>query len=162
MAKPKPSSIDRRISPVVLGLVLAAAMWYVPDLGTSLDRALDVPLAVRAAVGASLAFAGLLAVLAAVVSFRSARTTVNPFRSAQETALVTSGVFRFSRNPMYLGACLGLVALACVLARPVTLFGPIVFVVWMNTFQIPPEERALRERFGAVFDDYAARVRRWI
>ena len=78
------------------------------------------------------------------------------------SSLVTSGIYRFSRNPMYLGFALALLAVAVYLAHPVAPAVLIGFVVYINRFQVEPEERALKAIFGDTFAEYAARVRRWI
>jgi protein-S-isoprenylcysteine O-methyltransferase Ste14 len=82
---------------------------------------------------------------------------------AQAASMVTSGVYRFTRNPMYLGMFCLLAAWAAWLGRLAPLLAGLpAFVLYMNRFQIRPEERALEQRFGAAFREYAARVRRWI
>ena len=94
--------------------------------------------------------------------FRRNKTTINPVDLESASALVTSGVFRFSRNPMYVGFTAMLVGWAVCLAAPWALVGPVAFVLFTNRFQIIPEERVMREKFGQAYDDYQAQVRRWI
>lgn len=95
----------------------------------------------------------------AVLAFRRRRTTINPLTPARSSALVCDGLYRYSRNPMYLGMLCLLLALAWW--RQQWPLAPLLFVLWMNVLQIAPEERALRARFGAAYDDYCRRVRRW-
>jgi protein-S-isoprenylcysteine O-methyltransferase Ste14 len=83
-------------------------------------------------------------------------------RPGTATALVVSGVYRITRNPMYLGFLLLLLAEIVWLANPVALLGAPAFVLYLNRFQIGPEEQALHAHFGPEFSNYAARVRRWI
>ena len=97
-----------------------------------------------------------------VAAFRHARTTVNPLTPDATTALVVSGIYRVTRNPMYLGFLLLLIAEIVWLANPVALLVAPAFVLYLNRFQIGPEDIALRSRFGAEFNAYATRVRRWI
>jgi protein-S-isoprenylcysteine O-methyltransferase Ste14 len=97
-----------------------------------------------------------------VAAFRRARTTVNPLTPDATTALVESGIYRLTRNPMYLGFLLLLLAEIVWLANPVALLAAPAFVLYLNRFQIGPEERALRNRFGAKFQSYSHRVRRWL
>ncbi|MDR6576679.1 protein-S-isoprenylcysteine O-methyltransferase Ste14 [Pseudomonas extremaustralis] len=80
----------------------------------------------------------------------------------QASALVEAGIYRYSRNPMYLGFAIILAAWALVLASPLTLLGVVAFVLYMNRFQITPEEWALEALFGESFARYRARVRRWL
>lgn len=105
---------------------------------------------------------GVAISLAGVIAFRRARTTTNPLRPDAASALVVTGIYTRTRNPMYLGFVVMLLAWCAWLAHPVTLLGIPGFVAWMNRFQIPAEERAIGALFGAEFERYCARVRRWI
>jgi protein-S-isoprenylcysteine O-methyltransferase Ste14 len=116
----------------------------------------------RMAIAVVIAALGIAAAAAGVLAFRRARTTVNPLDLEKSTAVVSTGIYRFSRNPMYLGMLLVLVAWAVFLANPVTLAGPSLFVLYVNRFQIRPEERALMQRFGEPYRVYLGRVRRWL
>lgn len=107
-------------------------------------------------------FLAVVLLLPAVIQFVHSKTTVNPYTPQKSTVLVSAGVYRFSRNPMYLGMALCLVALASFLEN---LFGYLLvwgFVGYMTHFQIRFEEDALQARFGREFQDYCGRVRRWL
>ncbi len=132
---------------LALTTVLPALTFPFPDK--------NLPAAVVAVLGVSTCVAG-------VVEFRRAKTTVNPMRGAITTSLVTSGVYRMSRNPMYLGFLLLIAALAIYLANAAAVVVLPLFVFYMNSFQIVPEERALRALFGDAFTSYMAKTRRWI
>ena len=110
----------------------------------------------------ALAAAGGIVALAGVRAFGRARTSVNPLAPQNASALVTAGVYQFTRNPMYLGMGLVLVGWAVWLGNAAALLGLPLFVVLLDTLQIKPEERALRQRFGEAYARYAARVRRWL
>ncbi|MGE6289271.1 methyltransferase family protein, partial [Aeromonas media] len=97
----------------------------------------------------------------ALLHFRRERTSVHPIRLQQSRVLVTQGVYRISRNPMYLGLLCWLMGLACYLGGPWVWFGPLLLLGWLTRFQILPEERALRARFGIPYVQYCRRVRRW-
>jgi protein-S-isoprenylcysteine O-methyltransferase Ste14 len=133
---------------------MLAAAWLVPALTFELPWRLAISLIVATA-GASLDLAGLF-------HFLRARTTTNPLKPSNASALVTGGIYRFTRNPMYLGLATLLLAWAIYLANLAALAGPLLFILYMNRFQIAPEERALAAGFGAEYDAYRARVRRWI
>jgi protein-S-isoprenylcysteine O-methyltransferase Ste14 len=94
--------------------------------------------------------------------FLRARTTINPLKPGNASALVAGGIYRFTRNPMNLGLATLLLAWTIYLGNIAALAGVLLFILYMNRFQIAPEERALQARFGAEFDAYCARVRRWI
>ena len=109
-----------------------------------------------------LALAGGAIALAGSLEFKRARTTVNPFKPESSTALVTSGIYRFTRNPMYVGLALLLLGWSAFLCSAWALFGPVIFVLYINRFQITPEERVLSAKFGAAYAEYTTRVRRWL
>jgi protein-S-isoprenylcysteine O-methyltransferase Ste14 len=111
---------------------------------------------------AVLLLSGIGVAAVGVVQFRLAQTTVNPVVPDRASSMVTTGVFALSRNPMYLGMALALLGLA---AWRSTLPGYVLvplFGVYMNEFQIKPEERALLARFSEEFSAYMSKVRRWV
>ncbi|SEC14811.1 Protein-S-isoprenylcysteine O-methyltransferase Ste14 [Pseudomonas saponiphila] len=151
-------ALENRIPPplvaVLFGVLMGLFSRWLPGL--------DPDLHTRLLLALPLVMAGLLFVLAGGLSFRRARTTVNPLKPASASALVTSGIYRYTRNPMYVGFALWLLAWGLYLASPLVLLGVLGFVLYMNRFQISPEERALGQLFGADFADYRQRVRRWL
>lgn len=153
-------SMELKIPPLVVVLVAAGLMllmrWLTPTLAVSLD--LDVRMWAALPVLA----AGVTVAIAGVLQFRRSRTTVNPMTPERTSALVSNGIYRYTRNPMYVGMLLALLAFAIVLASPASLLMLPAFVVYMNRFQIMPEERQLARHFGAEFQAYRARVRRWL
>jgi protein-S-isoprenylcysteine O-methyltransferase Ste14 len=151
------NSLEHKIPPPLVGLLCAGAMWYL----AALTPTLAIPQLPREIAALALGAAGLLVMLSGVVSFHLARTTVNPLKPEAATALVTSGVFRYTRNPMYLGMLVLLLAWAAYLSAPATLIGPVAFWLYIGRFQIRPEERALTALFGSSFTAYTAQVRRW-
>ncbi len=105
---------------------------------------------------------GFLLLIVSVKSFIDNKTTINPLNLKKSTYLVTSGVFRFSRNPMYLGMLLFLLGTAIILNIIGGLIISILFIFYMNFFQIIPEEKALQNLFGKNYRNYRKTVRRWI
>jgi protein-S-isoprenylcysteine O-methyltransferase Ste14 len=151
-------SLELRIPPVIVGIILAAAMWLV----AAVTPRLPVPLVFRALASAVLFTMAVTVVAAAISIFRRVGTTVNPTVLDRSTTLVTDGIYRVTRNPMYLAILLALLGIATFLSSPAALFTAFAFVPYMNRFQIKPEERALRIVFAGAFDSYVQRVRRWI
>lgn len=147
-----------KIPPVVTGLLLGGLMWVTarvaPDFGFTLPA--------RRIAALILALAGVGIALLGVITFRRARTTVNPLHPEAASALVVLGVYRLTRNPMYLGLLLLLLGWAVFLANALAFVFPSVYVPLMNRLQILPEEKALAQKFGAGFETYASRVRRWL
>ena len=150
-------ALELKIPPVVLMLFAGAAMWVL-SAATSLF-AWQVPY--KQAIALTLAVSGVTVAVLGVASFRRASTTVNPTRLQDTSSLVTTGIYRLSRNPMYLGFLLALAAWAVFLANILVLLLVVAFVIYMNRFQITPEERALAVMFGTEFNAYKRRVRRW-
>lgn len=147
-----------RIPPVVVVLVMVLLQWL---LAVVLPRwpgdfAGRIPFAIF------LLLAGIAMAVGGVVSFRRARTSVNPMDPSVASTLVSTGIYRYSRNPMYLGFACWLAASAVLLGNVAALLLVAVFVVYMNRFQIVPEEHALGTRFGEAFDRYRSDVRRWL
>ena len=152
-------SLELKIPPPLVAVVIAGAMYAAAAL---LAPVWALPPNVR--VFAALALAGLGAAfdLAGMLAFRKAKTTINPLTPQRSSAVVTHGVYRLTRNPMYVGLVLILLGLAVYLASPWALLGPLAFGAFITRFQIQPEERALTARFGTAYTDYCARVRRWL
>jgi len=158
LAKAPMSALELKIPPPVVALVIGAAMWLASRSGPSFE----FPLAVRGAVFIAIALVGGAVALAGDFEFKRARTTINPFRPEQATTLVTSGMYRFTRNPMYVGLTLVVLGWAAFLCSAWALAGPVAFVFYIRRFQIAPEERVLSAKFGLAYAEYTSRVRRWL
>jgi protein-S-isoprenylcysteine O-methyltransferase Ste14 len=152
------ASLELRIPPVALAVLIGALMWIVRLISPSLT----IEFQRGNVVASAIAILGVAIALAGVLEFRRARTTVDPTAPSKSTSVVTGGVYRFTRNPMYLGFLLVLAGWAFYLSNPVVLLGPALFVFYMNRFQIIPEERILKSRFGLPFERYLEKVRRWV
>lgn len=120
----------------------------------------DGPATVVRLAGAALVLAGLLVMLSGAAIFLRRRTTLVPFGTAAQ--LVTSGPYRFTRNPMYLGLALIYTGAAARLGQPWALVLLPLPLVVLGRVVIPFEEARLRARFGEAFQEYCRRVRRWI
>lgn len=150
--------LELKVPPPVVALLVGLLMWF----ASALVAPVEVAFGYRAGVAAVLASVGVIVAVAGIISFLRARTTINPTKPGATSALVTRGVFRFSRNPMYLGLLLCLLAWAVYLSSWLALLFMPLFVVYLNRFQIEPEERAMLALFGPEYDSYKARVRRWL
>ena len=146
------------VPPPVVAAIVGAVMW-------ALDRRLELckfESALQAPVAGILLIVGLLLMLCAVASFVAARTTINPLRPSRASSLVTTGIFRISRNPIYLGDLVLLAALAVWLGNAISALLLVPFVAYINRFQIIPEEHALTKLFGSSYIAYCSKVRRWL
>lgn len=142
-----------------------AAQFLAGLLAWLLARALPawrVALPGQQGVAIALAVAGASLMLAAALSLLAARTSLNPLNPERASVLVAVGAFALSRNPIYLGDALLLCAWLVWLGQPLGLLALAGFVLWLDRVQIPAEERALAQRFGADWQAYRARVRRWL
>jgi protein-S-isoprenylcysteine O-methyltransferase Ste14 len=151
-------ALELKIPPPAVAVLIAGAMWGISLVTPSLD----VPRLIRVVAAIAIALAGGGIALSGAVSFRRAGTTVNPMKPETASSLVTTGIFRVTRNPMYVGDLFVLVAWAIFLSAPWALVGALAFVLYMNRFQIAPEERVLSAMFGTGYSTYKARVRRWL
>ena len=150
--------LELKIPPVALVFIFAGLMWLCAKLlpFLSIQTELRIPIAV------AIILIGLVFGLAGVFSFRKAQTTVNPTTPEASSSLVTTGIFQYTRNPMYVGLMCLLLSWAVFLANPVSLLCSVGFILYMNRFQIRPEEQALTALFGDSYKTYTQQVRRWL
>jgi protein-S-isoprenylcysteine O-methyltransferase Ste14 len=109
--------------------------------------------------GISLIIAGLALAILGAGMFRRADTPVRPFQKS--TTLLVHGLFRYSRNPMYLGLLLILLGTAILLGSLSPFLVILVFFVIIQEGYVKHEERFLEELFGEAYRSYKRRVRRW-
>jgi protein-S-isoprenylcysteine O-methyltransferase Ste14 len=151
-------ALELKIPPVVLVALFALAMWVV----TPWLPPLALPQSWRLVLTGAFVVAGVAIALSGVLAFRRANTTVDPRVPQQSSSLVMRGIYRYSRNPMYVGFLLLLIAWAFYLLSAAALALLPLFVWYMNRFQIAPEERHLLQKFGADYQAYCEKVRRWL
>lgn len=144
-------------APIVAIAVGGLMMLYARIAEVSIDTS-----PVFAEVGTRISQLSAVIALFAFASFGLARTTINPLDPSRASALVTSGIYRITRNPMYLSLLLLLIAYAVRLGSLAEWLGPVLFAIYVTRFQIIPEERILEKKFGAAFLAYKSRTRRWI
>ena len=150
--------MHNRIPPPIIGIIALALIWaaarYLP--GPVYTHQIITILA------AGLAALGLALDLVSLGGFRRSDTTINPLRPERASALVTSGPYRISRNPMYLGMLLILLGWTLYQGHPAGLLPLAGFIAYITVFQIKPEERAMISLFGQDYKDYMTKVRRWL
>jgi len=149
-------SLSNKIPPPIVALICALLIYFSADLLPRLVFDYQNMLAVLFAV------AGLAVFAAAIIPFVKLRTTVNPLAPKSATTLVTGGVFRFSRNPMYLAMLLLILGVWVFTGAISGIFLLPSFVAYISIFQILPEEQAMGELFPEAYQTYCKSVRRWI
>jgi protein-S-isoprenylcysteine O-methyltransferase Ste14 len=152
------NALELKIPPPVVALLCALAAWQIAVRVPGL--AFDFP--GRVALAVALATLGLAIDFLSLLRFLSARTTINPLRPGNASALVAHGLYRYTRNPMYLGLLLVLTAWTLYQGNLIGFAVLPVFVAYLTRFQIVPEERLLAAKFGASYEAYRRAVRRWV
>ena len=150
--------VELKIPPPLVALGTGILMW----LAASLMPPFDIPDIIRVSATLTLALVGIGLDLTGLITFLRARTTINPLKPTATAALVTTGLYRFTRNPMYLGMLLVLLGWAMFLSNLAALLIAPLFALYITRFQIIPEERVLTEKFGTAFMVYQSQVRRWL
>lgn len=150
--------MELKVPPLAQVLVISIGMLSISILLPSFE----VLIPAGRLVGSILMIVGATLAIAGVLEFRRCKTTVDPRYPNNSERLVCAGVFRLSRNPMYLGMLIILLGWSVYLANLVSSVLLPVFVFYMNQFQIKPEEKILSEKFGSRFDRYCSEVRRWV
>ena len=151
-------TLELKLPPLVLWILSAVAVAIAARLWPSAS----LPFAGHRAAAVVVLLLGIMTAIAGVVEFRRARTTVNPLAPVKASAIVDSGIYRLSRNPMYLGMALALGSLALWWASAVGAVLVLLFCSYLTQFQIKPEERALLAKFGPPYAAYLQTVRRWL
>ncbi len=150
--------MNRWISPPVAFAIAAVAMW---GIGRAVEFGRYL-FAWQGTLAIALVVLGLLVVVVSLKSFASAGTTPNPTQPRNASELVTSGVYAWSRNPMYVGDAMMLAGVAVWIGSALNLVLLAAFVVYIDRVQIAAEEQALAANFGERYAAYRRRVRRWL
>ena len=150
--------LELKVLPVPLAVFTALLMWGISEVLPDADFYLPFSYFVSsfiAAIGGIIALLGLIA-------FRKADTTVDPRVPHQTTTLVISGIYRLTRNPMYLGLLITLIGWCFFLSNYLSVALVPVFFIYVTHLQIKPEEKHLTEKFGDEYRSYMKQVNRWI
>ncbi|PWK14775.1 protein-S-isoprenylcysteine O-methyltransferase Ste14 [Psychrobacter immobilis] len=152
------NALALKVPPVAQVIITAAAMYGVSKMVPALTFSLNGSTALAVGLGVM----GLSLGIMGVTQFRIAQTTPNPQALEKVSSLVTSGVYQYSRNPMYVGLVLILLGWAFYLSHFLAFVLLPIFILYMTRFQIQPEERMMAQKFGKTYQDYLNKVRRWI
>lgn len=151
-------SLELKVPPAIIFLISGTAIWAVSNFIPSLNFIYDL----KDWLSAIFAVSGALIIIAGLYEFQRAKTTVDPLNPEEASSIVRSGIYLYTRNPMYLGILFILTAFAFKSSNILSPLFLIGFVLYMNRFQILPEERALSEKFGDEYLEYKRSVSRWI
>ncbi|MBE0445518.1 methyltransferase family protein [Psychrobacter sp. FME5] len=152
------NSLELKIPPPAQFAITAAAMFGV----SKIVPALKFTLTGSTGLAVGLGVIGLSSGIMGVTQFRKAQTTPNPKEIDKATSLVTSGIYQYSRNPMYLGLTLVLLGWALYLSHFLAFILIPILMMYIARFQIQPEERMMTQKFGQAYQNYCAKVRRWL
>lgn len=147
-----------RIPPPIYMILFGVLMWFVARSPFALS--IDIPYA-KIAAGVLIVLAIVIDVIA-ILQFNASSTTINPLKPDKSSALVTHGIYRYTRNPMYVGMLLMLCAWGLILKSASNVLLIAGFVITLTLVQIRHEEQALKSLFAEDFEAYQRRVRRWI
>ena len=145
-----------KIPPPIVTLVSALLIFFSRELFP------NYVFEYQSILGIATFISGLMILFSAVSLFKEKETTVNPMNPEKASSLVVDGVFKYTRNPMYLGLLLVLVGISIILSLTGGFFFILLFILYINLFQIIPEENAMVDLFKDEFLEYKKNVRRWI
>ena len=145
-----------KIPPPILVIILITSIYF------SSDKLNLIFIPYRTLFSIVILSIGILVIINPVVKFIKSKTTVNPVEFKNVEKLVTSGIYKYSRNPMYLGMIMIIISTTVYYLNFYSLLTPFIFYFWINRFQIKREEVFLEEKFGQEYLSYKTKTRRWI
>ena len=145
-----------KIPPPILVLILATSNYF------SQNQLEIIYLPYKHSISILILLVGTIILINPVFKFIKSKTTVNPLKFVNVKKLVTSGIYKYSRNPMYLGLLMIVTSTSLFYLNIFSITTPILFYFWINRFQIKREEIFLTEKFGKEYSLYKAKTRRWL
>jgi protein-S-isoprenylcysteine O-methyltransferase Ste14 len=151
-------ALENKIPPPFVASIFGILIWWLAGLVPEweIDSLLKILLvSLLLALGAFFSLSGIL-------NFRRVKTTANPLSPHKASTLVSTGIYRITRNPMYVGLAFVLSGWGFYLNSPASLLGVVGYILYIHYLQVIPEERALLKLFGEEYDEYRSRVNRWL
>ena len=145
-----------KIPPPILVLILVITTYF----SSKKLELIGVPY--KNAISIIILSIGLLILIPPVFKFIKSKTTVNPIEFKNVNKLVITGIYKYSRNPMYLGMMMIVLSTTIFYLNFYSIITPVIFYLWINRFQIKREENFLTEKFGKEYLSYKTQTRRWI
>ena len=149
-------NIKTKFPPPLVALIFGFLINYTKNIFPKIEIKNEI------IFGSFMIISGLIVILSAITTFKKYHTTITPLNPANATKLITDGIYKFSRNPMYLGLLLVLLGISIILNLIGGFFLIPLFILYLNLFQIIPEENAMVDLFKDEFLEYKKNVRRWI
>lgn len=149
--------LNHKIPPPVILLISGIAIWLLKNISP-----LPISYSIRAILGSLFIVFGFGLDLAGLLEFRKFQTTMNPLKPENASKIVKTGIYSKTRNPMYLGMVLVLVGWSIIAKASFGILVIPLFIKYIETFQIIPEEEILSSQFGTEYDNYRTKVARWI
>ena len=145
-----------KIPPLILVLILVTTNYL------SKNKLEIIYLPDKHSISLLILLIGIFILINPVFKLIKSKTTVNPIKFKKVNKLVTSGIYKYSRNPMYLGMILLIISTTVIYLNYYSIITPLIFYFWINRFQIKREEVFLKEKFGKEYILYSSKTRRWI
>ena len=150
------TNIKTKLPPPLVALIFGFLINYTKNIFPKIEIKNQI------IFGSFIIINGLIIILSAIILFKKYQTTISPLNPSNATKLITNGIYKFSRNPMYLGLLLVLLGISIIFNLTGGFFFILLFISYMNLFQIIPEENAMVDLFKDEFLEYKKNVRRWI
>ena len=150
------TNIKTKLPPPLVALIFGFLINYTKNIFPKIEIKNQI------IFGSFIIINGLIIILSAIILFKKYQTTISPLNPSNATKLITNGIYKFSRNPMYLGLLLVLLGISIIFNLTGGFFFILLFISYMNLFQIIPEENAMVDLFKDEFLEYEINVRRWI
>ena len=150
------TNIKTKLPPPLVALIFGFLINYTKNIFPKIEIKNEI------IFGSFMIISGLIIILSAIILFKKYQTNITPLNPSNATKLITDGIYKFSRNPMYLGLLLVLLGISIIFNLTGGFFFILLFISYMNLFQIIPEENAMVDLFKDEFLEYKINVRRWI
>ena len=145
-----------KIPPPILVLILVVSNYFS-------SRKIDlIHLPNQDIISIIILLIGMLILINPIFKFIKSKTTIDPIKFKKVNKLITSGIYKYSRNPMYLGLLMVVISTSIFYLNFFSITTPFLFYCWINRFQIKREEIFLTEKFGKEYILYKTKTRRWI
>lgn len=150
--------LELKIPPPIVMIIFLVPVYYLDSIGVGAYIQPEI----IALLYILPMLAGVTVAAIGIIEFNKKKTTINPHKPQETSALVTSGIYQFTRNPMYVGLSLIFLGVVLKIANLYGFVGVILYMLYLTRFQIAPEERTIEKMFGEEYLTYKKQVRRWL